>query len=441
MGLFNIFKKKDSPETLYSYISRYNEYIVRFITMQQQGNYAPIAAYEKPTGEIVGFLYLMADGDSYSLSADEVIKKMEARFEAQLNKDEINSYTIFYHSQFNNDDNHQLANADNELKAISIAYNFKNGPAGKIGLPYQFDNEGVSYQSFAVFNEQENNAIFTTQLKQGFNYFQHKERAEAPETENAIGLKIKKSNNLNLDNMWCGIFGFETYRKPDGADVLESHYKSALLELMLDGEMRKEGVVVSTIDFSDSSFVAVVQDGKAKTILPIIKTDYIVPVENKSINEWENVNNLEAIVSGSGRNTFGVNYFATDYCTNREQYLSQKQLNVKLSGIAFVLDVYQKTSDGDVPMADDFCAYLPSKDLPQYGCCDFIGILEDFKYTRFLLDNSGRGYILKVRLINHPEIIDCFTIDMFVNSENMRFTELTKGMHVTGMFQLQGRIA
>lgn len=441
MGLFNIFKKKDSPETLYPYISRYNEYIVRFITMQQQGNYAPIAAYEKPSGEIVGFLYLMADGDSYTLMAGDVIEKMEARFEEQLIRDEIKSYTIYYHSQFSNNDNHRIANADEELKAISIAYHFKNGPAGKIGLPYQFDNEGVTYQAFAVFTPVENNAIFATQLRQGVNYFAHTERVEAPVSVNAIGLKITKSNNLHMENTWCGIFGFESYRKPDGGAVLEDHWKMAIMELVLDKAMKDKGMVVSTLDFPDSSFVAVMLDGKSNSIIPVIKTDYIVPVENKEINEWEQVNDLEAVIRGSGRDTFGVTYFATDYAVNRDQYLSQRKLNIKLSGIVFVLDIYKGSRDKELNFADDFCGYFPNKDLKQYGCFDFIGILEDFKETTYLHDNPAKAYLLKVRLINQPDAKDFFTIDMFVNPENMRFTELTKGMKLTGMFQLQGRIA
>ncbi|OQP52626.1 hypothetical protein A4H97_25215 [Niastella yeongjuensis] len=441
MGLFNIFKKKDSPETLYSYISRYNEYIVRFITMQQQGNYAPIAAYEKETGDIVGFLYLSSEDNSYTLSAGEAIEKMEKRFEQQLTRDEISSYTIFYHSQFSNDDNHRIAIADEELKAISIAYNFKNGPAGKIGLPYRFDNDGASYQPIAVFDQEENNAIFTTQLRQGVNYFQHTELVEAPVTENPIGLKIKKSNNLHLDNTWCGIYGFVSYRKPDGGKVLEEHFKSAVMDLMLNKQMKKEGIVVSAIDFDDSSFVTVIQNERPKTILPVIKTDYIVPVENKEINEWENTNNLEAVITGSGRDTFGVSYFATDYAVNRDQYLSQKKLNIKLSGILFVLDTYEGNNDPEVPLADDFCGYFPSKDLPAYGCFDFIGILEDFKETTYSRFNPAKAYLLKVRLINHPDAKDFFTIDMFVNPENMRVTALAKGMRISGMFQLQGRIA
>src|SRR5215213_9572899 len=118
MGFFDRFKKNSpaSGDSLFSCISRYNEYIVRFIAMQQQGNYSPIAAYEKQDGEIVGFLYLMGDDNSYSLSAAAVIKKMEEKFEDQLNKEEIRSYIIFYHSQFDYDDNHQIANKEGEMK-------------------------------------------------------------------------------------------------------------------------------------------------------------------------------------------------------------------------------------------------------------------------------------------------------------------------------------
>lgn len=41
--------------SLYPSLRRYNEYIVKFIQMQQRGNYSPVSAYEKPDGEIVGF--------------------------------------------------------------------------------------------------------------------------------------------------------------------------------------------------------------------------------------------------------------------------------------------------------------------------------------------------------------------------------------------------
>ena len=139
MGLFEFFKKKDNNELqnsetpkseLFLSLSKYNEYIVLFMGIQQQGNYAPISAYEKSNGEVIGFLYMVGDDTSYSLSAEEVIHRMETSFEQKLADNEINSYAILYHSQFANDNNHKLANNDNELKAITVSYNLKNGEKG-----------------------------------------------------------------------------------------------------------------------------------------------------------------------------------------------------------------------------------------------------------------------------------------------------------------------
>jgi hypothetical protein len=204
MGLFDIFKKKNTEETtsnsstpsnsetpkseIFLSISKYNEYIVCFIRMQQQGNYAPISAYENPNGEVIGFLYV-EEVASYSLTADEVIKRMEYSFEKKLAANEIKSYVILYHSQFSNDNNHLLANYENELKAITISFNFVNGQKGKIGLPYKLEEGKITYQGFSNFSAEENDIIFTTQLKTGKDYFQDREEITVPIIETEIGLK------------------------------------------------------------------------------------------------------------------------------------------------------------------------------------------------------------------------------------------------------------
>lgn len=437
MGLFDFFKKKENNETpkfetpkseLFLSLSKYNEYIVRFIGMQQQGNYAPISAYEKTNGEIVGFLYVMGDDSSYSLSAEEVINRMESNFEKKLTNNEINSYTILYHSQFANDNNHKLANNDNELKAISVSYNFKNGEKGKIGLTYLFENDEITYQGFKNFSQEENNIIFNTQLLENKDYFQDREKIEQPLIENEIGLKIKKSNNSDLSNTWCGIFGFDSYRKPNGSQILKEHFALAMYK---GKELISDNVKISQLDYQDVIIKGISLNGNAITILPVIKTDKVTSVENKDIDEWENVENLEAIISGNGKETFGVWYFATDYAENRKRYLTQKKLNIKLSGIAFVLDTHN----------EEYTAYLPSKDLPNFACFDFFGVLLDFKETNLLEDKSLRGYILTVKLITNPDIEEFFDLDIYVTTENMRFKDLTKGMKISGMFQMQGQIA
>lgn len=448
MGLFDFFKKKENNETpksetpkseLFLSLSKYNEYIVRFVGMQQQGNYAPISAYEKVNGEIVGFLYVIGDDNSYSLSAEEVIEKMESSFKIKMANNDISSYVILYHSQFADDNNHKLANNDYELKAITVSYNFKNGNCGKIGLPYSFEKDEITYKGFKNFSQAENNIIFKTQLIENKDYFQDREEIKAPLIENEIGLKIKKSNNSDLSNTWCGVFGFETYRKPNGSQILMEYFALA----MTNGKVKKHNnISISQLDYNDISLKGISVDDNPRTILPVIKTDYVLDVVNKEINEWENIENLEAIITGNGRDTFGLTYFATDYAENREKYLSKKEHKIKISGIAFVLDISKvDNTDGEVKYSEDFTMYMPNNDLPNYACFDFIGQLEDFKETFFFENNSQKGYIMKVRLITNPDIKDFFTIDIFVTQENMRFNDLTKGMKITGMFQMQGQIA
>jgi hypothetical protein len=448
MGLFDFFKKKEDNETpksetpkseLFLSISKYNEYIVRFIGMQQQGNYAPISAYEKSNGEINGFLYVFGEDDSYSLSAYEVISRMETNFQQKLATDEINSYIILYHSQFANDNNHALANDDNELKAITVSYDFKNGKKGKIGLSYFFENDEITYQGFKDFSQEENNIIFRTQLKDNKDYFQDREEIKVPLIENEIGLKIRKSNNSDLSNTWCGIFGFESYRKPNGSQILKEHFALARTKTPT---VSTNTLTISQLEYEDVILKSVTYMDRPTTILPVVKTDYAIDVVNKEINEWENVDNLEAIISGGGRDTFGLTYFATDYAENREIYHSKKELKMNISGIAFVLDISTiDKSDGELKYSEDFTMYMPNNDLPNYACFDFVGQLEDFKETFLLEDKGLKGYLMKVRLITNSDMKDFFTIDIFVTPENMRIKELTKGMKLTGMFQMQGQIA
>ena len=450
MALFDRFRKKEKPaeektnpiaphSELYSAMSRYNEYIVRFMNMQHQGNYAPISAYEHAAGGISGFLYVIGDDASYSLSAQEVIDRMENRFEQELAQGKINSYVILYHSQFANDTNHQLANDDHEFKAITISYHFNNGEKGKIGLPYSFGNDELTYHGFANFSQEENNLIFRTPLKNNHDYFQDREEITAPVSENEIGLKIKKTNNSDLSNTWGGIFGFESYRKPNGSQPLREHFALAMIK---EPTFSTNGISCSELDYEDVTLKSVVVDGKPVTMVPVIKTDVVLDVVNKEIHEWENVSDLQAIIAGGGRDTFGISYLATDYAENREKYLSQKAWDMKISGIVYVLDVSTLgEEDGELKYSEDFTMYMPNNDLPGQACFDFVGQLEDFRETHLLENNTVKGYLMRVRLITNPDVKDFFTIDLFVNPENMRFPELTAGMKLTGMFQMQGQIA
>lgn len=446
MRFFNTFKKdkkqynksKEQLPDLFHEVKKYNEYLVNFMKMQQQGDYAPISAYEDTSGKLSGFLFVNSD-NSYTLSAEDVVKRMLANLEKKLADNKIRSYTIFYHSQFNNDDNHTLAHNDDELKAITIVYNFYNQLKGQIGLPYIFENDDITYSSFQEFNQNENASLIHTKLKTGYNYFEVREEITPPKIVNKYGLKIIKANAFDLINTWCGIFGFDTYRSKDGNQVLKDYFTQTLNEK----PYYENNIIRSTqLQFEDIAFKAVTVNNKPRIIIPEVKTDVIIPINNIEIQEWENMGNQVAIVKAKGKDTFAFSFLATDYAENKEKYLSEQKHRLKVSGIAFVIDVFKNSSSNDdIKYSPEFTAYFPNQDLPNYACFDFIGELEDYKETTLLNDNSLKGYIMKVRLITNPDIQDFFTIHIFAHPENMRIKTLEKGMKLTGMFQMQGHLS
>lgn len=461
MALFDFLKnKKNTPSEkeqpasenkieqeggeLFLLMQKYSAYVVNFIMMQSNGNYSPIAAYEKLDGEIIGYLYVMKENDeSYNLSVQQTIVKMEEEFEKRISENQIKSYTIFYHSQFDNNDNHSVANNDNEFKAISIKYKSNNKLAGYTAVPYTFQKDEIVFQTILGLTAEQHQSIFKTQLEQGKNYFQDR-IVMTPEIKvNEFGLKIKKVNNGDLRNTWAGIFGFNSHRTPEGQQRLREYAAVAFTQ---NPKIQLDDITIHEWDNGHLVLKAIKKGGEMITFMPVVKTSYTVDVVNKQINEWDNVQNLEAVITGGGRDTFGLKYFATDYAENRKTYLTNKKLDIRLSAILFVLDKKETTPpenqpEDSPPLSEDFAAYMPHEELYEFGCHNFIGILEDHKELNNLQMGSLNGYLLKIRLINHPEIKDFFTIDMFVNKENMRFEKLENGMSLTGMFQLQGEIA
>lgn len=113
---------------------------------------------------------------------------------------------------------------------------------------------------------------------QGKDYFTGREIVKAPLFENEIGLQIQKSNTKNLTNTWCGIFGFERYRAPNGSNVLAEYFAFAMIQ---EPSIERENLKICQIEFEDIIFKAIALNGKPTTILPIVKTNVIVNVEIK----------------------------------------------------------------------------------------------------------------------------------------------------------------
>ncbi len=448
MGFFDFFKRKKTanaqhsshtePSEVYNVVSKYNEYTKLFVNMMANGNYAPIAAYEKSNGEIIGYLYVTKD-ESYMLSVEEVITAMKAEFTSRLAKNTINSYAIYYHSLFDNDQNHTAANDDQEPTAVSIILKDKNGFGKTIAIPYEFEDDGFSIGPMTDVTSEEYRQVLKTELTEGKDYFQERIAREPKMMVNKAGITIKTVNNGKVGDFWGGMLGFEYFRSSSPTELYEYIAFAQEEGVSLKND---EGVSVQELTFDRLTLRAVSEHEQMRTSFPTVQTNYAIPIEHSQIDEWENSNNLEAIVYGKGRDTFAVRYYATDYAFNRKKYLENKFHRVRLSAILYVLDIPsdEKEGKGDVKFSDDFCMYMPSQESAEFGCFDFVGILEGIEEAKYFDNSKHSGYILKIRLINNPEIEDFFTIDMFINQKNRRFSDLVIGMKLTGMFQLLGEI-
>lgn len=443
MGFFDFFRKKASPPPPSSPLAlgmlKYKTYLNLFIQMQSQDNYAPIGAYETAKGELVGFVFITPN-QLYNLSIREAIEKMEEHFEQKLANRSLLSYTIFYHSQYNPPANtaHDIAEKTEEFKAISVRYYFSEQLDARIGLPYKIDtaNKTLVYQGFKELSDIENELLSKADILPKHDYFQDKMEFKPEITQNEAGIKMTKTNTCNLSNTWGGIFGFGTYRNGDGYQML---LEQMALAAMQTPDIQTENFAVHTLDWGVLKLKAVMQEGAPKTFLPIIQTENVCEVETTEIAEWEQVDNLEAIVSGRGKNTFGISYYATDYAENKHLYQSRVVQNIALSGIAYVVDVYTPKSDQPFGQTKDFAAFLPTASLPNQACYDFIATVRSVGIVQ-LFENQTMALILQVNLLNHPEIPDFFLFDLYVCPENMRLETIQAGMMLTGVFQMQGRI-
>jgi hypothetical protein len=452
MGILDFFKRKDTstPKTtqnssttdtseVYKVVSKYNEYTKLFVNMMANGNYAPIAAYEKPTGEIVGYLYVTKD-ESYMLSVEQVIAAMKEEFGDRLHKNSINSYAIYYHSLFNNDNNHTIVDGELEPKAISIILKDKNNFSNTIAVPYTFEGEGFSIGPMTGVTNEEYKQILETALQEGKDYFQERIEREPKMIENEAGITIKTVNNGKVGDFWGGMLGFEFFRN-SSPDMLMQYIALARTKNN-PIKVAAAAAEVHELAFDRLTLRVIGTHKNIVSSFPTVQTSYAIEVEHRQIDEWEHSDNLEAIIHGKGRDTFAILYYATDYAFNREKYLQNKFHRVQLSAILYVLDIpSDEKEEGDVKFSDDFCMYMPSQEYAEFGCYDFVGILENIEKTTYLDNSEHRGYILKIRLINNEKVEDFFTIDMFVNEKNMRFSDLVLGMKLTGMFQLLGEIA
>jgi hypothetical protein len=456
MGLFDIFKKKEEEaqpaseqptaqqpavaqtvSQLFLPLGRYKEYIALYVQLQHQNNYAPVAAYLTSSGELMGQIYVLEEDNTYGLSAPEVYKLMLQSLSAKLRAEEIKSFIILFHANAV-DGGFEMAQTQEEFKAIALTYGLPEDKSGTIGMLYEFGEKQINYGGFNAFTKQENDILFNVQLKEDFDYFTDRQVTPTHMHENSAGIKVYKSNSLDITNTWQGLCGFEYITTEEGNKAVGEYLNNSL---STPAVLEVDGFKVHSAVSGNFSTHALVKDNQIYAAYPELQTDYILLVEIKQIHQWENVFDLLATVKGNGRSTFGFSFFALDYASNKAKYLSTPMLNMHISGIAMVMDLYEVDATSEVKMSEDFTAYMPNKDVLNNSMHDIVGQVVAMEPVHALGNEKLNGYIIKTRLITTEEDANFFTIDIFVNKQNMRCAALHVGMKVTGVVQFQGRIA
>ncbi len=104
---------------------------------------------------LTGYLFVAEDMSS-PLTITEVVKKMEEEVEKRMADNKLISYAVFYHSAFNNDNNHSVAENVRQFKAISLRFKAKNRLDGYADFPYSRTGNNIKYKGFKSFSRDQN---------------------------------------------------------------------------------------------------------------------------------------------------------------------------------------------------------------------------------------------------------------------------------------------
>lgn len=262
-----------------------------------------------------------------------------------------------------------------------------------------------------------------------------KKKQEVVETHPEI-IVSTTDNGSHGDNMGS-LMGFEMMGQEDGNKFIMEALNKASQEKPI-GESEHFELKEASISDNPHLKLRLITDKKnVISAFPYLNTTYTLPWSTKEIIEWSHMNNAESEIRGGGRDTFGLDFFPTDYVNNRKKYHAQKNCSMHVSAFALVVDS-EGQSEGNSEFSPDFVAYMPSSRLSRQTYYDFIGKVLSFEEVKLV--NHSKGYIARVKLINDDEDPDFFTVDMFVHESNMRIPELKSGMKISGLAWMQGEM-
>ena len=258
-------------------------------------------------------------------------------------------------------------------------------------------------------------------------YFGYKKLNLTEEKE--MSVKIEKTAKVSHGDHWGAMYGF--------SEDTEHKVNESFDELELQ-EVLSDNLALYHSSYGQIENIAIVKDRELLTLFPQLLTKKTLPITLKSIVEWTPTDGLEAHIKGSGRDTFGLGFFATDYAKNREIYKKGGTLEIALSAFAYVVEkggISDSNESSEVLFAEDFCGYFPSQEIDDGYGFEFIGKLLSIETMNY---RDEKFYIMEVKLINDNELE--FILPMAVNVKNVRDEKIEVGDSISGVFWLQGRI-
>ncbi|WP_144393611.1 hypothetical protein [Pleionea sediminis] len=240
-------------------------------------------------------------------------------------------------------------------------------------------------------------------------------------------VKVSKTTNGSHGDHWGALLSF------DESIDMESAINETLSDLTLHGSVKNK--LRLQAKYGNVCILGIQTENALQTLYPALISTNDIPVTINEVKEWEHVNGIEGQVIGSGRDTFAVDFFATDYLENSKRYKQGGELPISLTSFAYVIDVANELPEN---FSDDFCSYMPSTHTNSDNDYDFIG--EVLRVEEVALKNHDLVE-LDIKLIQDRNNENMFNLPMVTHKSNIRCRDINIGDKLSGCFWLQGRIA
>jgi len=175
-------------------------------------------------------------------------------------------------------------------------------------------------------------------------------------------VKITQTRDGSHGDHWGALLGF------DESIDLGACVDELIDDLKVQSSLRNINKLRAK--YGNSSAIGVQVGDSLVTLFPALYSAKRLPVVIKEITEWEHVDGIEAELLGLGRETFAINFFATDYLENSKKYKKGGERQISLTGVAYVID---EASELPSEFSAEYCSYMPSSQTDSDCDYDFIG--------------------------------------------------------------------